>query len=471
MKKLLVIVLVEVLILSGCSLYETVSSGKNDIINSSDTTFLDDKCQCNLIVEIDEDDENSGYLVMKKPMYIDSSDIFNSLKPGIINTPDEFSWKYFEGKDWTTPAKHQGNCGSCWDFAAIGAFESVIEIREECAELCPDLSEQYVLSCLPAAANNYGQGCWGGTPYGAFYYMMDTTIEGNYQNGAIPETCLPYQASDDIPCSEKCDNWEELLVPILDCEESYLGFDSPENREIIKSQIYQYGPIAAGMNVTTEFINFWSVHHDPTDYFPDTNEPWGNSLNHIIVILGWKNDSSIDNGGYWICKNSWGTDWGYSGFYNIEYGSLFTGFYISTVDYDPDSFDWPPIAPMINGPITGKPGEEYEYTFASKDPDGDDDVYYYVDWGDNTNSDWLGPFMSGEEVMLNHTWEKKGNYNIRAKAKDINDAEGDWGTLEVTMPRNRAINTQLQQFKQNFILNHPNLLPILQRFLISLVLQ
>ena len=374
MRKIMIILLVEALIISGSGLYGTVSSGKNNI---SDTTIFDENCNCNFFVE--SDNKEADYLVMNNPIIVDSSNLKKSSKLGIVKTPDEFNWKDFEGKDWTTPAKHQGNCGSCWDFAACGALESIIEIREECADLTPDLSEQYVLSCLPAAANNYGKGCWGGTPFGAFYFMMDNSVEGNNNNGAIPETCFEYQASHNVPCSDKCDNWEDLLVPILDCDESYLGFDSPENRAIIKSQIYQYGPIAAAMNVTTEFTNFWSTHHDSTDYYPDTNEQWGNSLNHIIVILGWKDDPLIENGGYWICKNSWGTAWGYDGFFNIEYGGLFTGYYISTVDYNEDSFDWPPLAPTINGPLTGIAGESYDYTFITKDPDGNDDVFYYIE--------------------------------------------------------------------------------------------
>ena len=58
----------------------------------------------------------------------------------------DFNWKNNNGQDWTTIAKYQGNCGSCWDFAAISTFESIINIREGCATLDSDLSEQYVLS-------------------------------------------------------------------------------------------------------------------------------------------------------------------------------------------------------------------------------------------------------------------------------------------------------------------------------------
>jgi len=419
-----------------------------------------EKTNDNHIINLNEENSSNYYQVMSDPIDANVFDNLNNNIPvSIIETPDEHNWRKHYGKDWTTPAKEQGNCGSCWDFAAIGTFESIIKIRENCSEINPDLSEQYVLSCLPAAANNYGEGCLGGTPYGAFYYMMDDSDEGNNYNGAIPESCFPYHASDDISCSEKCENWVDLLVPILDCEESSLGFDSSENRAIIKSQIYQYGPIAAGMNVSDDFVNFGNLHHNPTDYFPDPDEPWGNRLNHIIVILGWKDDSSIDNGGYWICKNSWGTKWGYNGFYNIEYGALFTGFYISTVDYDPDSFDWPPNTPSIIGPTSGNPSQEYEYTFTTMDPDGDDDVFYYIDWGDSQIEEWIGPFESDEEVTVNHTWENKGTYNIRAKAKDPYGAESDWATLEVSMPKNKAINTPFL----NFLENHPYMFPLLQQ--------
>jgi len=76
-----------------------------------------------------------------------------SIKPTIIDTPEYFNWMDFEGQDWTTPAKNQGNCGSCGIFSAIGALESIINIREGNADLDVDLSEQYVLSCLPRYGN------------------------------------------------------------------------------------------------------------------------------------------------------------------------------------------------------------------------------------------------------------------------------------------------------------------------------
>jgi len=94
-----------------------------------------------------------------------------------------------------------------------------------------------------------------------------------------------------------------------------------------------------------------------------------------------------------------------------------------------------PDTPVIKGPTMGKAGREYEYTFVSTDPDGDD-VYYWIEWEKGyPNGEWIGPFSSGDEVTLTHAWDTKGTYTIKAQAKDIYGAESEWGTLEVSMPK------------------------------------
>ena len=95
----------------------------------------------------------------------------------------------------------------------------------------------------------------------------------------------------------------------------------------------------------------------------------------------------------------------------------------------------PPNKPDITGPNSGKPKIEYEFTFVTTDPDNND-VYYYVEWGDETNGSWFGPYPSGQEVILNHTWTKKEIYTISAKAKDIFDEESEWTILEIDLPKN-----------------------------------
>ena len=65
--------------------------------------------------------------------------------------PDSFNWRT---QGIMTAVKHQGGCGSCWDFAACGALEAVIK-QNTAVEL--DVSEQQVLSCATP-----GYGCGGG---------------------------------------------------------------------------------------------------------------------------------------------------------------------------------------------------------------------------------------------------------------------------------------------------------------------
>ncbi|GAJ13798.1 unnamed protein product, partial [marine sediment metagenome] len=117
-----------------------------------------------------------------------------------------------------------------------------------------------------------------------------------------------------------------------------------------------------------------------------------------------------------------------------------------------------PGAPTISGPTSGSAGTAYYFHFNSVDPD-DDDVYYYIKWGDSQVEDWDGPHTSGVDADIKHTYENQGTFTIEAKAKDSNDAESGWSTLQVTMPRSKALNTPFL----NFLTSHPSLFPILQR--------
>jgi murein tripeptide amidase MpaA len=92
-----------------------------------------------------------------------------------------------------------------------------------------------------------------------------------------------------------------------------------------------------------------------------------------------------------------------------------------------------PTAPIIQGPNSGKAGSVYKYCFESTDPD-DNFIYYYIDWGDGTVEDWIGPYVSGQEIIINNEWAEEGTYTIKAKAKDVYDAESEWGYLEIEMP-------------------------------------
>jgi hypothetical protein len=87
----------------------------------------------------------------------------------------------------------------------------------------------------------------------------------------------------------------------------------------------------------------------------------------------------------------------------------------------------PPSTPVINGPDSGVINELYTYTAVSTEPDGED-VYYFFDWGDGTNSGWLGPYNPGISASAQKSWANAGNYQVRAKARDINLVSSGWST-------------------------------------------
>jgi choloylglycine hydrolase len=134
--------------------------------------------------------------------------------------------------------------------------------------------------------------------------------------------------------------------------------------------------------------------------------------------------------------------------------------------YLPDLFageeNQPPLTPSRpDGPSSGRINRLYTFSASTTDPD-DDRIFYMFDWGDGTNSGWLGPIDSGEIIQADHTWISQGTFEIRVKARDINGEISEWSEpSSTTMPRNKITNRPLLQF----LANHPNIMPILQYLL------
>jgi len=93
----------------------------------------------------------------------------------------------------------------------------------------------------------------------------------------------------------------------------------------------------------------------------------------------------------------------------------------------------PPNKPTIDGPTSGKAGVILNYTAVTSDPEGDN-VSYYFDWGDGTNTGWLAFVNSGIIEHQSHSWTTKGTYTISVKARDPSLAESPVATLPVSVP-------------------------------------
>jgi Viral BACON domain len=121
--------------------------------------------------------------------------------------------------------------------------------------------------------------------------------------------------------------------------------------------------------------------------------------------------------------------------------------------------NFPPSIPSINGPEKGGIRKDTFFTITSTDNQSNS-IWYLMDWGDNTISEWIGPYSAGEVLTLNHSWMNRGIYTIRCKARDELGAESDWATLIVTMPHSydKPITPFLQMLFQRF----PNAFPLLR---------
>ncbi|MCX6825770.1 MAG: C1 family peptidase [candidate division Zixibacteria bacterium] len=210
--------------------------------------------------------------------------------------PSHFNWAD-SGK--VTPVKNQGQCGSCWIFAATGALEASYKIHRQ-MEL--DLSEQQILSCV-----SYGWGCNGG--------WMDNAYAHQQSFGAIVESAMPYQANHNIPCTEtqypavaKIAGWTAI----------------PNNINAIKTAVMT-SPVAVAFWVYDDFF-----YYDNGCY---SHSGYTNDVNHAVLIVGW--DDDLCNGaGAWRVKNSWAASWGDSGYFWIQYNTCNFGVAAALLDID-----------------------------------------------------------------------------------------------------------------------------------------
>ncbi|RKZ25050.1 hypothetical protein DRQ26_06550, partial [bacterium] len=201
-----------------------------------------------------------------------------------LDLPDSFDWRNYQGRDWMTPIRNQDGCGSCWAFATIGAWEADINIALDSAEYDPNLAEQQLVSCWS------GGSCSGGNFAG--YYLRTT--------GVFDEACFPYSASDE-PCDNRCADWEDRIL-FRALNTSYAGGSEIDNMKAL----VQIQPTYTTMSVYSDFTSYSGGVYEHT---------WGDYQGgHAVVILGWNDADSC-----WICKNSWGTGWGESGYFRIKY--------------------------------------------------------------------------------------------------------------------------------------------------------
>jgi len=220
-------------------------------------------------------------------------------------------------------------------------------------------------------------------------------------------------------------------------------------KENVVNQPPAFGTPAPSNGSINNPISFaWSIPiNDPEgDFFSWTIKCSNGQVNSDIGVMNGIKSLLLSGITYSTAYNVWvnATDPVGSGLYTRKWYTFTT---IAST---------PPNTPYITGPTKGKVGIAYGYNFTTINLYGDD-VYYFIDWGDTTNSGWIGPYPSGNEITKLHTWYTKGTYTVTAKARNTYGNESDWTTLTVTMPCNIIGSTPFMRFPQS----HPSLFPTL----------
>ena len=200
-----------------------------------------------------------------------------------LNPPLQIDWRQ---RGAVTPAKDQGRCESCWAFVAVGAVESLHQIKT--GELV-GLSEQQLVDC-----DSRDGGCDGGNPKRAFHWIVNN-------GGITTESDYPYVAK-----KGQCRADSNVAVRI-----SGASYVLPYNNETVLAKYVAQQPVAVLMDASGDNLQ----HYESGIY----TGPCNTSLNHGLLAVGY--GVSAEGVQYWIVKNSWGQTWGQNGFMLMRKGA------------------------------------------------------------------------------------------------------------------------------------------------------
>jgi hypothetical protein len=360
------------------------------------------------------------------------------------------SYSILDLLDYIPSERNQQYCGNCWAWPATGVVGIALNIQEG---IFDRLSVQYINSC----GYQVGIGCCAGGNldlFCRFYRLTDKVIPWSNENAHWQDRLAR--------CEVECDSISTTpFYPISSIYPTSIEtHEIPEEEAIsnIKNILHQqkgiyFSFLLPDQEYLTDFNEFWSNDREDEIYEVD----WAcgkeyieeEGAGHAVLCVGYNDEEGTEND-YWIMLNSWGiTTRRLTGLFRINMhmdydceviyqGRKYYSFDFETLNVTFGSEEGAPNPPLIEGPTSGKKETEYTYSISAVDAQNDD-VFITVEWGDGSKENWMGPLSSGEVLELNHSWAERGDYTISAKARDINDDESFWSTLEVSMTKRKAL--------------------------------
>lgn len=266
--------------------------------------------------------------------------------------PPQFDWRNLNR---IPTIRSQQGCGSCWVFAAIGAYEGayLVSNRQDAVVGGVDtihVSEQQSLDCTYVEMD-----CSGGWHEAVLLYFK-------FMGGI--------EAADYDAYSEQ-KNACRIIAPARPYWLVNWGYVADENAPVpyvlpttdaLKRAVMK-GPVVTAI-ATGGWNDYWRTNTDgsPYEYWPENGVFEGAAtsylkpcnIDHEVVIVGWDDDLGV-----WLIRNSWGPEWGENGYMKLRYDRHYVGFGASWLTVAPNNAISPALSARLNATAQSDPLRSY----------------------------------------------------------------------------------------------------------------
>ena len=202
-----------------------------------------------------------------------------------LGSPPSY-WDWRDQGAVTDVKNQKPTCAAGWAFAAVGAIEGYL--WNKTGNLY-DLSVQQVVDCVNP--QDYNNGCYGShTPSQAFSYVQSNNI--------TTDITYPYTASN---------NTCNTAVATSNNVTTIIGYTNVTARNLgaLIAAVYTQ-PVVSAVEADQYVWQFYSQGV--------INKFCGSNVNHYVLVVGY---NFTIGSNYYIAKNSWGPQWGESGYVRI----------------------------------------------------------------------------------------------------------------------------------------------------------
>ena len=209
--------------------------------------------------------------------------------------PSSYDWRN-QGR--VSAIKDQASCGSCWAFSTVANLEGLYYAKKG---VMKTFSEQMLVDC-----DTQDSGCNGGLMQYAFNWIKSN-------GGIMYDSDYPYVGTEQTCKSDKTKYADFKVTGYKKLGSSWSTWSCVDEDEV-KEFLYETGPLAIALNA-----DYLSAYTGGIVDYTSSKCP-SSGINHAVTLVGYGTDSSSSMD-YWIVKNSWGKDWGESGYFRIRRGN------------------------------------------------------------------------------------------------------------------------------------------------------